>query len=924
MTLKKIEKINVSALKKIIVNLRTIIKDFGIDISDNSIYKDHGIDKYDGIETILRKYLKKANSKGIVNVKYNQRDNKGRYFADKCLSLQNIKRQFRQTISHEFYDDIDMVNAHPVILLHLCKKNNINTPYLSEYVNNRDKILKDTGLSRDKAKQLYLIIMNSSDTNINTVNEHMKNFKNEMKNIHETFFNLNKYEAQCHIYKRKLSGRKDNMKASYVNSLMCDMENNILMEIMKFYDNPDDCVLCFDGIMLRKGKRKSINKCMKHIKKVLNIDMKLKIKEMDEVLDLSKYEEVDKIPTDNRVYHLYKKLPTFNKVPDYIFNRKYVNENKEKSYFTDFDHNIVLKSDTGTGKTTAFVKYVKETNCKFISLISLISVGDQQHKSFLENNIDCVHYKLHFGKFFQDNNILITLDSIQKIRHIDFSEYTLYLDEFSSLIEYLHTSSTLDNKRVLCYKIFVRLIRKCKKIICTDADIGSICLKFFDLLGIKYKYHKNEFNNCQDVKADEVECRNDILLKVMKLDKFMICTDSKTEAIALSKDLNDPDIVTITSEYKGTIDISDIKKLIISPKVLYGADSTMEREVFVVYKEHTITAKQMIQQLNRCRNIKKIWYYFPNKKIVAPKFETVEDVKYMIDVNDSICDFEECCSEELSTLFKTIYSEILYEWDCVETNKFLHFKNTMRDRGVDDIDKNIKNKKEKLTTRKELIEEKLKDFNVDELKTTYHDDGTVELGKYNDINNGYLHIPDDKLEEYKEYLVDDILLSKHFAFCQFFFKKDEIEKLEEAKEFRARKITSSKGKMMVLREICNTYDVTLNQNEEITCKTNDNKEVNNKMVNLYKASFRCQSKNLNFNDQKTIIKTIVSVFKQLFGKEIINAKTIGGKNNRHRIYKIDNDYFNRNKNLYEFRHYNDNDNDIEKDFRLELNGSLFK
>jgi hypothetical protein len=904
MTIQKIEKIRTSELCKIIVNLRSIIKDFNITINDDSIYKDHGIDKFDGVETILRKYLKKVNMGGFVKVSYNQKNNKGRYFADHCLSLQNIKREFRQTICHEFYDDIDMVNAHPVILLYLCKKNKIKTPYLKQYVDSRDQILKDTGLSRDEAKKLYLVIMNSSDTNINTVNDHMEGFKKEMSTIHNSFYYLNRNEADDHIYNRQLAGKKKNMKASYVNSLMCNVENNILMEIMKYYGNPEDCVLCFDGIMLRKGKRKSLNLCMKYIKKTIGIDIKIKVKEMEDVLDLSRYNDVSEldIPEDKRVYRLYKPIPIFNKIPNVEFNRKYVCESKTKSYFSDDSTNIVLKSDTGTGKTYAFSLFAKETKCKFLSIVSLTSVADQQYKTFQENDVDSIHYKLHFGKFRENNNILITLDSIHKIRHFDFSQYVLYLDEFSSLIEYLHTSTTLNDKRTTQYNIFIRMIKKCKKVICTDADIGNVCLKFLDELNIKYDYHRNDFNNCQDVEAVEVSKRNDILHKVMKLKKFLICTDSATVAEGLSKDLNDPDIVTITAEYKGVIDISKIKKLIISPKVLYGADSLMKREVFCIFKEQTISSKQMIQQLNRCRNITKIWYYFPNKKITPPKYESIDDVKYMIDVLDTICDFEECCSDETSKLFKSIYADILYELDCVQTNKFLHFKDILKSRGVIDEDQYIKNEKDNtMATRKELIKLKLDKFDVEELKDSVSDDGSVIVGKTNDINDNYLYIPDDDLETFKEYLVDDILLSKHFNFCQFFFKKDEEDKLRESREFRSRKIISSKGQMMTLRKICDTYDINLKSGCQIKVKNNKDPKVNEQLIKLYKASFRYRGSDLDFSNDKSLIERIVTSFKLLFGNDIVKSKRIGRGSVRKTIFNIESDYFEKNETLYKFR-----------------------
>ena len=55
--------------------------------------------------------------------------------------MQLMNREIRHTISYGLYDDIDMVNAFPVILYNLCKKHKLNTPYLLNYINNRNELL---------------------------------------------------------------------------------------------------------------------------------------------------------------------------------------------------------------------------------------------------------------------------------------------------------------------------------------------------------------------------------------------------------------------------------------------------------------------------------------------------------------------------------------------------------------------------------------------------------------------------------------------------------------------------------------------------------------------------------------------------------------------------------------------------------------
>jgi hypothetical protein len=41
-----------------------------------------------------------------------------------------------------FVRDVDMKNAHPTLLLYLCKKNDVDCPFLEAYVNDRAKLLE--------------------------------------------------------------------------------------------------------------------------------------------------------------------------------------------------------------------------------------------------------------------------------------------------------------------------------------------------------------------------------------------------------------------------------------------------------------------------------------------------------------------------------------------------------------------------------------------------------------------------------------------------------------------------------------------------------------------------------------------------------------------------------------------------------------
>ena len=73
---------------------------------------------------------------------YANEDDTGRLFASNA-SLQNLPREIRGTVSAGAYYDVDMINAHPVILSLYCQKNNIRCDNLDKYIKNRNLILSD-------------------------------------------------------------------------------------------------------------------------------------------------------------------------------------------------------------------------------------------------------------------------------------------------------------------------------------------------------------------------------------------------------------------------------------------------------------------------------------------------------------------------------------------------------------------------------------------------------------------------------------------------------------------------------------------------------------------------------------------------------------------------------------------------------------
>lgn len=265
--------------------------------------------------TLAKNYLNKSIN-GKVNVLYRQRQGVGRFFAMKSLSLQSLSKEIRHSIC-KGYIDIDIENAHPTFLYYICKKMKIPHENLKKYVKNRDEILKEIG--KDKGKKVFLSLLNGGNKaydELENKTPFLQTFKIEIGNIHKLLCNHFKDKYNKNKTERIKSGNNFNHRGSFVNKLLCDFENKILMSMYEFYGKPNNCVWCFDGLMLKddKGYENQLRECEEYVKEQYKINIKLKVKPFDKGFDLSKYV----IPSYNGCL--------FNEYFDYM---KFAGKNKE-------------------------------------------------------------------------------------------------------------------------------------------------------------------------------------------------------------------------------------------------------------------------------------------------------------------------------------------------------------------------------------------------------------------------------------------------------------------------------------------------------------------------------------------------------------------------------------------------------------------
>ena len=248
--------------------LRTIVENF--ESIDVLAYGEPGLKK------MLTDYLSRGvpDASGVaripVSYQYAVGQKNGRLFAAENMSQQRMYREVRQTIARDLYHDIDMVNAHPVILLQYCRKNNIPSPTLERYVADRDALLTElSSLSRDEAKRVVLAVLNGGTKdyenlrNSNSAPDWLTALKADMEVTHRAIWNDKRHEA---LVKSVTDAKETNLMGCLCNRVICVIEGQLLLSLVSYLKSVpalaglvENAVLVYDGIMLPKRPNYSVD-----------------------------------------------------------------------------------------------------------------------------------------------------------------------------------------------------------------------------------------------------------------------------------------------------------------------------------------------------------------------------------------------------------------------------------------------------------------------------------------------------------------------------------------------------------------------------------------------------------------------------------------------------------------------------------------
>ncbi len=706
-----------------------------------------------------------------------------------------------------------------------------------------------------------------------------------------------------------------------------------------------------------------------------------------------------------RSYYNLKHLPQFS------LESQKINKQKLGYDFIEENINYIIKSDTGTGKTTSVKHFLHKTNDIFISIVSRRSLGQEQYNNFnTDDFLKCDYYE-YVDYIKNKDNIVIQLDSILRIRNnIDLSKYILVLDEFESIIHYLFTSSTLKKNRILIFIRFIEILKQCKNFICIDADITNKSIEFIaTFINREYNLFENSYKHNKGVNAYEIE-KEDVFFNFLKQeDKFLLCCDSKKTAEYIEEKLNnetidiihkeiieefenmeenecekdilddtsknfitskimdylksfenyeellynepkklitsklleiiklkvddekynyllelmdsgcnfidcikdiiiynleDKHVVCITSDTDEYYNFDEHNKIIYSPKIIYGIDSSMKRNVYCFYKEHTINTKQMVQQVARCRNITNLYFHFTKKEYQPNNItydevlkRNIEIVDYGINNQNNLIETNfRMIDENIEKKYIKLFSKFEYEDACYNTNKFCHMLKLLEERGF--------------ILKTYRLGKDIKKHFVERTKSTPKDFFTKERNKrILDIIG--MNMYDSVVNENFEIIKDHNFVQTYVNIKQFFFDKLDdnvlLEKINNQEEFILTKTSSNTQKLRLLLKL-----------KEMTgCKDRNNifstVLLNEEQINKFKYEYHMIFEKNKYYDEKFKFDTLYNqdkiinkLYKRIFTKDINESdkKRIDGK--QRYVYYLNQEEYNLYENMFCFKRHRKN------------------
>lgn len=302
---------------------------------------------------------------------------------------------------------------------------------------------------------------------------------------------------------------------------------------------------------------------------------------------------------------------------------------------------FIIKASLGTNKSGECIKAITDIvereqinriNCiasRILLVSDLFSRFNEPIYNETENrpkHLKMETYSLIKKNLYEHKRLIQTPDSLYLMADIDGiieAPDIVFIDEIESLLEYVCTSDTLKQKRIMVFEALCNYIRKAKYIFLVDGNLSKQIIDFLheirndDNLKFIYNKQKTDDNKYYFIKneCDWME-KLDSYLKQGKI--IYIPTDNKNMSDVIHKYIQKKyphyktQLYNVDTDDEHKINIGNVNEnwrqygvIIVSPTILYGINFSDEYfDVILGYYQTTILPGSVYQQLRRIRYVK--------------------------------------------------------------------------------------------------------------------------------------------------------------------------------------------------------------------------------------------------------------------------------------------------------------------------------
>jgi hypothetical protein len=181
----------------------------------------------------------------------------GRYYGNKG-SLETLQNECRATLCIDYYHDIDIVNAQPVLMSQLAASVGFDTPRLDFYVSDREAVLaalmEKMNCNREDAKEAVLKVMYGG------ASEHLVDLRNELREFAKALRVRPDYQALWTIAEKKAASEDKSKYGVFLALAAQTLERDCMVALKSAFESRGWTVgvLVYDGIMVEKRDGHSI------------------------------------------------------------------------------------------------------------------------------------------------------------------------------------------------------------------------------------------------------------------------------------------------------------------------------------------------------------------------------------------------------------------------------------------------------------------------------------------------------------------------------------------------------------------------------------------------------------------------------------------------------------------------------------------